>query len=158
MIEWFETVETPPEINIKLNKPEQLLISDGEYYGTAWLIKESGAKIVPIKGMEIKPKFWARVNLPEKNKIDEQLDSNFNIFLEWNPTGECKVDLSVIEQLWNSDWFISRYREKFTLVHVLEGEKQIKALISKDQANAIIEMFNLTEEPNTVFDNASAWR
>jgi hypothetical protein len=160
MIEWCEIRENPPEINEQTHVSEQLLVSDGEHCCVGVFGKDFDDRIIPGWGINIKPKFWAKINKPAINTIDDKTRRELEhiLFNEFKTNGECVVNLPVLQKLWDSEWSIRQYRDLFKLMQMSGSGVLIKAVISKEQAEEIIKMFSLTVTSNEIMPYAFAWR
>jgi hypothetical protein len=154
MIAWFEIEKEPPKINKKTGMTSQLLYSDGRLVEVGFLRITSDGKFEGMgekfgSSLEIKAKFWAEISLPFKNRVDyasrEELEQK--LFVHFTPAGECVVNLTVLQKLWNSDWCIQQSQTLFKIVQILNGSQLVQAVISKEQAGKIIDMLHLKEEP-----------
>ena len=83
-----------------------------------------------------------------------------DIVTDYQPTGDCKVDVDLIVDRWNHTWGIFQWDDKYRLVkNVRLGtpNTRIKVQIPIAQAKEIIDRLNLDGE-NGGFRSATTWR
>jgi len=84
-----------------------------------------------------------------------------DVFLEYQSTGPCTVDVDLLEKKWNHLWWISEYDGGFRLIKNLRrrcASTTVKVTITKEQAEEIIDRMNLERCADPLFVKAASWR
>lgn len=81
------------------------------------------------------------------------------IVTEYNMTGVCIIDVQKTCKMWNNQFGISRYHDKFTLFinGKRKGTTNLKVVISKEQATELITELSLVNIKDSTFRNASLY-
>jgi quinol monooxygenase YgiN len=86
-----------------------------------------------------------------------------NLVKKFKDVGECEVDIEKILQKWDKSFFISQWKDEYTLAHHNRNSDHfsrtdLKVRISKIQADEIIIKLNLTPHQSEVFRSGVTWR
>jgi hypothetical protein len=65
------------------------------------------------------------------------------LITEFNQTGNCIIDVAKVVKSWNDNFSISQYHEDYKLVKQFRGNSYAKVMISKEQAEILIDKLKL---------------
>ena len=78
--------------------------------------------------------------------------------IEFNQTGECKIDINKCIKYWNLLCRIYANKDNYTLAEfTLKGKCKFKIRIYESDANELIESLNLRVLPNDIFKNSKTY-
>jgi len=106
-----------------------------------------------------------REDIEDEDENDSELPveeaSLMKAIVEMPLSGECRLDMDKLDNIFNSHCLISRYKDDYQLIQV-HSQSALKTLlkisISKQDALSIIEAHNLQMEKSGIFSCAESYR